>query len=96
MALESGSAYNSQARMESARHWFSSGFAEPKAERERDRVCKAARNQKLAGRLNWLRRLHRSLLPERGPFSIYMHRSGAAKVSSHGGHCFRTARDDAL
>jgi hypothetical protein len=62
-------------------HWFSSGFDEPKAERERSRVCNAARNQKSAGRLNWLRRLHRSHLPERGPFSICMHRSDAATVS---------------
>ena len=53
-----------------SRHWFSSGLDEPRAERERDRVCKAARNQKFGGRLNWLRRLHRSHLPERGPFSI--------------------------
>ncbi len=64
-----------------SRHWFSSGFDEPRAERERDRVCKAARNQKFGGRLNWLRRLHRSHLPECGPFSICMHRSDAATVS---------------
>ena len=63
------------------RHWFSSGLDEPKAELERDRVCKAARTQKVAGRLNWLRRLHRSHLPERGPFSICMHRSDASTVS---------------
>jgi len=62
-------------------HWFSSGFAELRAERERDRVCRAARNQKSAGQLGWLRRLHRSHLPERGPFSICMHRSDAATVS---------------
>ena len=43
--------------------------------------AKAARNQKFEGRLNWLRRLHRSHLPERGPFSICMHRSDAATVS---------------
>jgi len=64
-----------------SRHWFSSGFDDPRAVRERDRVCKAARNQKFAGRLDWLRRLHRSHLPERGPFSICMHRSDAATVS---------------
>jgi hypothetical protein len=62
-------------------HWFSSGFDESTAERERDRVCKAARHQKSAGRLDWLRRLHRSHFPERGPFSICMHRSDAATVS---------------
>ena len=64
-----------------SRHWFSSGFDEPKAERERARVCKAALKHKFAGRLGWLRRLHRSHLPERGPFSICMHRSDAATVS---------------
>src|SRR6266852_5920304 len=63
------------------RHWFSSGLDEPKAERERGRICKAAQSQKSEGRLDWLRRLHRSHSPKRGPFSICMHRSGAATVS---------------
>src|SRR6266480_3058606 len=63
------------------RHWFSSGLDEPKAERERGRICKAAQNQKSEGRLDWLRRLHRSHSPERGPFSICMHRPDAATVS---------------
>ena len=62
-------------------HWFSSGLDEPKAERERGRICKAAQSQKSEGRLDWLRRLHRSHSPERGPFSICMHRPDAATVS---------------
>ena len=63
------------------RHWFSSGLDEPKAERERGRICKAAQRQKSEGHLDWLRRLHRSHSPERGPFSICMHRPDAATVS---------------
>jgi Transport and Golgi organisation 2 len=63
------------------RHWFSSGLDEAKAERERGRICKAAQTQKSEGRLDWLRRLHRSHSPERGPFSICMHRPDAATVS---------------
>ena len=35
----------------------------------------------LEGRLDWLRRLHRSHSPQRGPFSICMHRRDAATVS---------------
>src|SRR6266516_8175349 len=63
------------------RHWFSSGLDEPKAERQRGRICKDAQNQKSEGRLDWLRRLHRSHSPQRGPFSICMHRPDAATVS---------------
>jgi len=59
-------------------HWFSSGFNEERAERERERVCTAARDRRsLAG----LRQLHRSHRPKRGPFSICMHRDEAATVS---------------
>ena len=62
-------------------HWFSSGFDEATAEAERTRVC-AAQPDKSANRgLKWLRRLHRSHEPERGPFSICMHRPTAATVS---------------
>ena len=63
------------------RHWFSSGLDEPEAERERGRICKDAQTQKSEGRLDWLRRLHRSHSPHRGPFSICMHRPDAATVS---------------
>jgi hypothetical protein len=63
------------------RHWFSSGLDEPKAELERSRVCDYAQRQRSIGSLSWLRRLHRSHSPERGPFSICMHRPDAATVS---------------
>ena len=64
-----------------ARHWFSSGLDEMKAELERSRVCESAHKQKSPGSLAWLRRLHRSHSPKQGPFSICMHRSDAATVS---------------
>jgi hypothetical protein len=62
-------------------HWFSSGFNEPRAEVERRRVCAAANDQESAESLSWLRQLHRSHAPKRGPFSICMHRPDAATVS---------------
>lgn len=64
-----------------SRHWFSSGYNELQAERQRNRICKSAQNDASAGRLSWLRRLHRSHSPKRGPFSICMHRPDAATVS---------------
>jgi hypothetical protein len=62
-------------------HWFSSGFDERRAEMERQRVCDPAHNGQLARSLKWLRQLHRSHAPKRGPFSICMHRPDAATVS---------------
>lgn len=62
-------------------HWFSSGFGEERAELERRQVCDSAQDGQSAGTLVWLRRLHRSHLPTRGPFSICMHRKEAATVS---------------
>jgi len=59
-------------------HWFSSGFDERRAGLERQRVCDAKDEPES---LSWLRRLHRSHAPKRGPFSICMHRSDAATVS---------------
>jgi hypothetical protein len=64
-----------------ARHWFSSGFDERRAESERTKFCDAADQQRSAGTLAWLRRLHRSHSPKRGPFSICMHRADATTVS---------------
>jgi hypothetical protein len=61
--------------------WISSGFDEPGAQRERKTVFAAALRQKSAGSLDWLRRLHRSHRPARGPYSICMHRDDAATVS---------------
>jgi len=62
-------------------HWFSSGLDERRAERERQRVCDAAHNKRSVRNLGWLRQLHRSHAPERGPFSICMHRADATTVS---------------
>ncbi len=64
-----------------SRHWFSSSFDEAAAETERMRVCSAQRDESAKPSLKWLRRLHRSHEPERGPFSICMHRADAATVS---------------
>src|SRR5437762_3744425 len=64
-----------------SRHWFSSSFDEATAEAERTRACAALPDQSAKRDLKWLRRLHRSHEPERGPFSICMHRPDAATVS---------------
>jgi len=61
--------------------WISSGFDEPAAQRIRSQVFANALKQKSAGRLEWLRRLHRSHAPQCGPFSTCMHRADAATVS---------------
>ena len=62
-------------------HWFSSGFDEERAELERQRICDAAQDRQSTRSLRWLRQLHRSHAPKRGPFSICMHRSDASTVS---------------
>ena len=61
--------------------WISSGFDEPTAQRARGRTFRRAVRQHSAGRLDWLRRLHRSHSPQAGPFSTCMHRADAATVS---------------
>jgi Transport and Golgi organisation 2 len=61
--------------------WISSGFDELTAQRVRSKVFRQALKQKTAGSLDWLRRLHRSHLPQSGPFSTCMHRADAATVS---------------
>jgi hypothetical protein len=48
-------------------HWFSSGLDERRAERARQRVCETAHNRQSARNLRWLRQLHRSHAPKRGP-----------------------------
>jgi Transport and Golgi organisation 2 len=58
-------------------HWFSSGYDEAKAENEREKICA----ESSSGSSGWLKRLHASHLPSRGPFSICMHRPDAATVS---------------
>jgi Transport and Golgi organisation 2 len=62
-------------------HWFSSGFDELEAEAQRRRVCRQWRKQSAVHGPRGLRRLHRSHAPERGPFSICMHRADAATLS---------------
>jgi Transport and Golgi organisation 2 len=64
-----------------SRHWFSSSFDEAMAEAERTRVCAAQLDESAKRDVKWLRRLHRSHEPERGPFSICMHRPTNATVS---------------
>ena len=61
------------------RHWFSSGHDEALANRKRARVVRAA----MTGTQTpaWLRKLHRSHQPERGAFSVCMHREDAQTVS---------------
>jgi hypothetical protein len=61
--------------------WISSGFDEPGAEHSRRKIFSRARRQKSAGSLDWLRHLHRSHAPARGPYCLCMHRADAATVS---------------
>ncbi len=61
--------------------WISSGFDEPGAQRTRGNYFTEALRQSSAGSTEWLRRLQRSHSPERGPYSICMHRDDAATVS---------------
>ena len=64
-----------------ANHWFSSGLDESLAQAKRGEVCLQEWKKPHAGELQWLRQLHKSHLPERGAFSICMHREEAATVS---------------
>lgn len=64
-----------------SQQWISSGFDEPAAQRLRSQTFRHALRQKSAGKLDWIRRLHRSHSPQRGPFSTCMHRAEAATVS---------------
>jgi hypothetical protein len=61
--------------------WISSGYDEPGAQQTRAKTFGKALRQKSAGRMDWLRRLHRSHGPERGPYSTCMHREDAVTVS---------------
>lgn len=64
-----------------AQQWISSGFDEQGAQRMRSKAFVTARQQRTFGGAEWLRRLHRSHRPSRGPFSMCMHRRDAATVS---------------
>lgn len=61
--------------------WLSSGHDEPSAQRIRGGTFGAVRDEPDAGSVPWLRRLHASHAPERGPFSTCMHRADAGTVS---------------
>jgi len=63
------------------RQWISSGLDEAIAQRIRSETFRKMQLQHSAGTLAWLRRLHRSHSPGRGPFSTCMHRPDAATVS---------------
>jgi hypothetical protein len=64
-----------------AQQWISSGFDEHKAQRVRGKSFQRALRECSVGRLDWLRRLHRSHSPQCGPFSTCMHRADAATIS---------------
>ena len=61
--------------------WISSGFDEPGAQQTRGKTFREALRQNSVGSAEWLRRLHHSHGPERGPYSHCMHRDDAATVS---------------
>jgi hypothetical protein len=63
------------------RHWFSSGISDELAREVRGLTCSQAWRHSNAGSAGWLRRLHASHAPERGSFSVCMHRPDAASVS---------------
>jgi hypothetical protein len=58
-------------------HWFSSGFDEERANEIRSVTCKSHPSPAVNGFMG----LHRSHVPEPGPFSICMHREDAQTVS---------------
>ena len=64
-----------------AQQWISSGFDEPMAQRLRGEAFARAADRPSFGTLGWLRELHASHEPERGPFSTCMHRTDAVTVS---------------
>jgi len=61
--------------------WISSGFEEAEAQRIRGATFEHCLRQADAETPQWLERLHASHAPERGPFSICMHRADASTVS---------------
>ena len=63
------------------RHWFSSGYDEAAVNRKRAGLVRTAAGTASAMTPAWLRKLHRSHLPERDAFSVCMHREDAETVS---------------
>lgn len=70
------------------RHWFSSRVSDVEAEQVRGRTCEAVAAA-TAGETSrdWLATLHRSHEPERGAFSVCVHREDAATASYTEIHC---------
>ena len=64
-----------------SRHWFSSGMSDKEANRVRSAVVEQAWRRADAGSSPWLRELHRSHEPQKGAFSICVHRDDATTVS---------------
>lgn len=62
------------------RHWFSSGLSDAEATRVRGRTCQVFREH-FRITADSLRELHRSHSPERGTYSVCVHRDDAATVS---------------
>ncbi len=62
-------------------HWFSSGKSDELAAEHRGQVFTAAAQDSDVGTLNWLRRIHSSHKPDRGAYSVCVHREDAATVS---------------
>ena len=63
------------------RQWISSGLNEPTAQEVRSEVFRRFSRRSDAGDHTWLRTLHGSHLPKRGPFSHCVHRDDAGTVS---------------
>lgn len=68
-------------------HWFSSSWSDERAEAERGAACERTWLEDVADSSGWLRQLHASHIPERGPYSICVHREDAATVSYTEVHC---------
>jgi Transport and Golgi organisation 2 len=64
-----------------ARHWFSSGASDEKAEQVRSAVCARSWRHTDAGTRDWVRRLHATHDPEQGLFSICAHRDVGGTLS---------------
>jgi hypothetical protein len=64
-----------------ARHWFSSGASDEKAEQIRSAVCAHRWREENAGTRGWVHRLHATHEPEQGPSSICAHRSLGGTLS---------------
>ena len=64
-----------------ANNWFSSGQSDELASQIRGNTFAESRHDRDWGTVEWLRRMHRSHAPERGAFSICVHRPDAQTVS---------------